>query len=90
MLLNDALTALVGKPTYVAMRPTGIMLILSDRQAILKIGVSGPYSWMPKFSDVVSTDWRVFSPEQMAEMHHAKQAAEAAELAGDQDKAGNE
>jgi len=54
------------------------MLVLSDRQAILKIGVHGPYSWMPKFSDVVSTDWAVFSPEQMKAMREA--AAEQARL----------
>lgn len=66
------------------------MLILSDRQAILKIGQSGPYSWMPKFSDVVSTDWAVFSPEQMKAMRAAAVEQARLENSGDEGEADNE
>jgi hypothetical protein len=90
VLLNDALTGLVGKPTFVAMRPTGIMLCLSNQLSVLRMGKSGPYKWVPMFSDLVSTDWQVFSPEQMLEMRERARAVAAARAAQNQDQGGNE
>jgi hypothetical protein len=82
VLINDALTALVGRPTFVAMRPTGIMLVCTNQLSIQKIGKSGPYKWQPMFADLVATDWMVFSPEQMREMRAAAAAQAAAQEAG--------
>jgi hypothetical protein len=82
VLINDALVALVGRPTYVAMRPTGILLKCSNQLSVLKLGVgrkdgvARPYKWQPMFADLVATDWMVFSPEQLQEMR-AKARAQA-------------
>jgi hypothetical protein len=74
VLINDALVALVGRPTFVAMRPTGILLKCSNQLSVLKMGIGRkdgqvrPYKWQPMFADLVATDWMVFSPEQLQEM----------------------
>lgn len=83
MLINDALTALVGRPTYVAVRPTGIMLVCTNQLSIQKIGKSGPYKWQPMFADLVATDWRVFSPEEMKAMRDAAAEQARVENSGD-------
>lgn len=71
MTLPEVLRALAGLPQHVAMRPSGIMIVMNDRQAIFKIGRNGPHHWGPKFGDLVALDWMPFSPEQMAQMRAA-------------------
>jgi hypothetical protein len=77
MTLPEVLRAITGLPQFVAMRPTGIMLVMNTRQRILKIGRNGPHGWQPSYGDVVALDWAPFSPEQMAQMRAAAAQADA-------------
>lgn len=77
MSLPEVLRAIAGLPQHLAMRPTGIMIVMNDRQAIFKIGRNGPHHWQPKFGDIVALDWAPFSPEQVAQLRAA--AVEAGE-----------
>lgn len=56
------------------------MIVMNDRQRVLKLGRNGPHNWAPKFGDLVALDWIPLSPEQMAQAR----AARAAELGPDQ------
>lgn len=76
MTLPEALRAIAGLPTHCLMRPTGIMVVMNDRQAIFKVGRNGPHTWQPKFGDLVALDWQAFSPEQMIQMRAAADQAE--------------
>ena len=78
MTLPEVLRAIAGLPQHVAMRPTGIMIAMNDRQAIFKIGRNGPHHWAPKFGDLVALDWAPFSPEQMAQLRAAAAQEEQA------------
>jgi hypothetical protein len=83
MNLVEALRAIAGLPQHVLVRPTGIMIVMNDRQRILKLGRNGPHNWAPKFGDLVALDWMPMSPEQMKAMNEARAAAAAA-AEGDQ------
>jgi hypothetical protein len=74
MNLVEGLRAIAGLPQHMLTRPTGIMIVMNDRQAIFKLGKNGPHHWQPKFGDLVALDWIPVSPEQMAQ---ARAAAEA-------------
>jgi hypothetical protein len=75
MSIGDAVRALAGSPTWIAVRPTGIMLTMTDHQALRHLGRRGPHKWVPKFSDLVALDWQVLTQEQMAEMVKKQAAA---------------
>lgn len=67
---------MIGQPTFVAMRPSGIMITMNTRLKIIRIGRHGPCVWAPTLSDLAALDWQVFSPEQMQQL--AAQARQAA------------
>jgi hypothetical protein len=75
MTLPEAIRAITGLPQFLAMRPTGIMIVMNERQHVFKIGKNGPHGWCPKYGDLVALDWAVFSPEQMAQMRAAADEA---------------
>lgn len=77
MTLPEVLRAITGLPSHLAMRPTGIMIVMNERQHILKIGKNGPHGWCPKYGDIIALDWQAFSPEQMAQMRAAAAQADA-------------
>lgn len=79
MNLVDGLRAIAGLPAHVLTRPTGIMIVMNDRQRILKLGRNGPHNWAPKFGDLVALDWMPLSPEQMKAMGDARAAQLAAQ-----------
>ena len=79
MLVHEALTRLIGMPRYVIMRPTGIMLTLTNHLRIVRLGRNGPGIWVPTISDLSALDWQVFSPEQMKQMGDAARAEALAE-----------
>jgi hypothetical protein len=75
MSLPEVLRAITGLPNHVAMRPSGIMIVMNERQHIFKIGRRGPHGWQAKYGDIVALDWMPFSPEQMAQMRAAADEA---------------
>jgi hypothetical protein len=75
MTLPEVIRAITGLPSHVAMRPTGIMIVMNERQHVLKIGKNGPHGWCPKYGDIIALDWIAVSPEQMAQMRQAAAAA---------------
>jgi hypothetical protein len=90
MTLGEALRGLCGLPSHVAMRPTGIMIVMNTNQAVFKIGKNGPHTWAAKFGDLVALDWQVFSPEQMAQMRAAQAELDAQRAAAEHEAPANE
>jgi hypothetical protein len=76
MNLVEGLRAIAGLPQHMLTRPTGIMIVMNDRQRILKLGRNGPHNWAPKFGDLVALDWTPVSPEMMAQARAAAAAAD--------------
>lgn len=79
MQLPEMLSALARLPDHVGSRPRGILVVVTARGQVMKLGRNGPHTWAPMLSDLIAMDWQIFSPEQM------KQAAElAAAAAGEE------
>lgn len=76
MNIVDGLRAIAGLPAHVLTRPSGILIVMNDRQRVLKLGRNGPHNWAPKFGDLVALDWMPLSPEQMAQRRTAPAAAD--------------
>lgn len=77
MTLPEVLRAITGLPNHVAMRPTGVIVVVNNAMRVMRLGKNGPHGWQPMYSDLVALDWAAISPEQMAQMRQA--AAELGE-----------
>jgi len=40
-------------------RPTGVMIVVTDRMVMKKLGSGGPTDWRPKYGDLVADDWEI-------------------------------
>jgi hypothetical protein len=68
MNIEQAVGGLIGAPTYVAMRPRGVMIQVTDGNRVLDIRTAKKRSFQPVVTDILANDWEVFSPAQLKKL----------------------
>jgi hypothetical protein len=82
MTLSEAVKTIAGRAGFVATRPRGIVITVSDNGRLMKFGSRGPHSWACGLLDMIADDWIVLSPETQQKMAAARAAELAAQQAG--------
>jgi hypothetical protein len=59
MTIQNAIGAITGRPDLFAWRPDGTLLSLTNRQKVVARRSGMPGRWVPKYSDLVTDDWKV-------------------------------
>jgi len=66
MTIQQALQALDGRPDLFAVRPTGKIISVTNRQRIIQHGnAPRPYHFNPMRSDIMTDDWQVKTLDQL-------------------------
>jgi len=78
MTIQQALQALDGRPYLFAVRPSGKIISVSNRNRLLQHGnAPGPYHFTPMRSDLMTDDWQVKTLQQLQKEAEAAMALAA-------------
>jgi len=68
MDIGTALRGLAGNPHLLALRPTGQVLQLTDRQMVMSLRGGNRRRYTGTFSDLVAIDWQVMTGAEFAKL----------------------
>lgn len=73
MELKEAVSTLVGRPDLIAVRPSGQILALTDRNGLQSLSSGKPRQWVATLSQVIADNWEVLTRQQFAERLKAQE-----------------
>ncbi len=67
MLLPMALRQLTPGGVRGLARPGGVLVLITRRAMMLRLGRNGPYKWYPTFADLIADDWEFVDLRELRE-----------------------